>query len=87
MPGMAGIPWLLPSVPAAAASVRWDSPANPTYLAREYFSSPATTALADEVLKRDWTQISGEASESALNALRWMQEQVDARSGGNLDRL
>ena len=60
-------------VPAAAASVRWDSSGNPTYLAREYFSSPTATTLADEILKRDWTQISGEADESALNALRSMR--------------
>lgn len=34
---------------------------------------PNANAIADAVLKRDWTAISGEASRSVLNALRWIR--------------
>jgi hypothetical protein len=73
-----------PAVPAGAASVRWDSVANPTYLAREYFSSPSATAIADEVLKRDWLSVTGEANESVLNALRAIRNKWSLASDGTL---
>jgi hypothetical protein len=34
---------------------------------------PTATENADALLKRDWTAVSGEASRSVLNALRWLR--------------
>ncbi len=36
-------------------------------------SDHTPTQVADEVLKRDWTQITGEAARSVLNALRFLR--------------
>jgi hypothetical protein len=41
---------------------------------------PTATQNADALLKRDWTSVSGEASRSVLNALRWL------RNKWNIDR-
>ena len=74
------------SVPGGAASVRWNSPANPELLAREYFA-PVTvdsTQIADEILKRDWTLVSGEADSSLLQALRSIRNKWEINASGLL---
>jgi hypothetical protein len=70
------------TVPAAAASVRWNSSGQPQIVAREYFSDP--NAAADAILTRDWTAVSGEAAESLLNALRSMRNRWSISAGGIL---
>jgi hypothetical protein len=70
------------SVPASAASVRWNSSGQPTIAAREYFSDPHETA--DAILTRDWTEVSGEAAESLLNAMRSMRNKWSISAGGIL---
>jgi hypothetical protein len=60
-------------IPANAVSVRWNSFANAQLLSREYFAPPPvinTTQIADAVLTRDWSSVSGEANESLLQAAR-----------------
>lgn len=74
-------------IPTNAASVRWDSFANPTLLAREYFTPPPaidSNQIADAILKRDWTSVSGEASESVLQALRSIRNRWVVDAGGIL---
>lgn len=36
-------------------------------------SAPTATQIADEILTRDWTAVSGEAARSVLNALRFLR--------------
>ena len=42
------------------------------------FSSGGLNAIADAILKRDWTQVTGEASRSVLNALRFLRNKWTA---------
>jgi hypothetical protein len=44
---------------------------------------PSANTIADAVLKRDWTSVTGEASRSVLNALRAIRNKV-SRSGSTL---
>jgi hypothetical protein len=64
-----------PVIPDTAGSVRWNSAGTPAAVAREYFTPVAVnaTVIAEEILKHDWTLVSGEADESVLNALRSMR--------------
>jgi hypothetical protein len=73
------------NVPVNVASVRWDSAGTPSALAREYFSVAVDPVqLADAILVRDWTQVSGEASESILNALRSIRNKWTLDLAGTL---
>jgi hypothetical protein len=74
------------SVPANAASVRWNSAGTPSALAREYFAPVVVdaVAIADAILVRDWTLVSGEAGESVLNALRSIRNKWTLDLAGNL---
>jgi hypothetical protein len=38
-------------------------------------------SIADAILKRDWTAVTGEASRSVLNALRWLRNKWTISSG------
>jgi hypothetical protein len=44
-------------------------------------SAPTADEVADAVLKRDWTAVSGEASRSVLNALRFLRNKWDLAAG------
>lgn len=44
-------------------------------------SSATLTNIADAILKRDWTAVTGEASRSVLNALRFLRNKWTAASG------
>jgi hypothetical protein len=46
-------------------------------------STATMQAIADELLKRDWTAVSGEAARSVLNALRFLRNKWSV-SGGTL---
>ncbi len=46
-----------------------------------YTVPPTAVENCDAALKRDWTAVSGEASRSTLNALRFLRNGVDASSG------
>jgi hypothetical protein len=46
-------------------------------------SAATANTIADAILKRDWTSVSGEAAYSALNALRFLRD-VWTVSGGTL---
>lgn len=48
-----------------------------------YFEAPTAQEIADEVLTRDWTEVTGVASRSVLNALRALRNRV-TRSGATL---
>ena len=47
-------------------------------------ASGQATAIADEVLKRDWQLVGGEATYSVLNALRFLRDQWEVKSDGTL---
>lgn len=42
---------------------------------------PTATEIADEILTRDWTAVSGEAARSVLNALRFLRNKWDVTAG------
>ena len=42
------------------------------------------TNIADEILKRDWQLVSGEATYSVLNALRLLRDQWEVKPEGTL---
>jgi hypothetical protein len=44
--------------------------------ATNYVTPPTATENADELLKRDWTAVTGEAARSVLNALRKLRNKV-----------
>jgi len=44
--------------------------------AANYVTPPAATENADEMLKRDWNSVTGEAARSVLNALRKLRNKV-----------
>lgn len=45
------------------------------------FTAAALNAIADGILKRDWTSVAGEASRSVLNALRAIRNKVSIAAG------
>lgn len=45
------------------------------------FNDPSATDNADALLKRDWTSVTGEASRSVLNALRFLRNKWSIISG------
>ena len=47
-------------------------------------SSGQASAIADEILKRDWQQVSGEATFSVLNALRFLRDAWEVKPDGTL---
>jgi hypothetical protein len=49
-----------------------------------HLASDQATIIADEVLKRDWQQISGESAFSVLNALRFLRDQWEVQPNGTL---
>lgn len=50
-------------------------------LASSAGSGPTATEIADEILKRDWTAVSGEAARSVLNALRFLRNKWSVAGG------
>lgn len=48
--------------------------------ASSYSAAPSATSIADAILTRDWTAVTGEASRSVLNALRALRNKVSRTS-------
>ncbi len=71
------------TVSSRLASASYTAPDNAGISAIESSvgSLPTATQNADALLKRDWSSVTGEASFSALNALRFLRNKVDASSG------
>ena len=65
----------LPASPAAVGSAMTLADGAVT---EAKFSSGGLNAIADAILKRDWTAVSGEASRSVLNALRFLRNKWTA---------
>jgi hypothetical protein len=75
------------TIPGGAASVRWNSAGTAAAKAREYFSVASATvdvlAIADAVLMRDWTTLTGEPAYCLFNAARMLRN-VWNTNGGTL---
>lgn len=68
----------LPASPAAVGSAMTLSDGAIT---DAKFSSAGLNAIADAILKRDWTAVSGEAARSMLNALRFLRNKWAVSAG------
>ena len=67
---------------ADAAGDEWHSGIVVIHTAGQTFDAlPTATENADELLKRDWTSVTGEAARSALNALRSLRNKVSVSAG------
>lgn len=78
----------LSTAPPTAAQIRTELDSNSTKLANldtnvgsrmatfTYTAPDSADTIADAVLKRDWTAVTGEASRSVLNALRALRNKV-----------
>lgn len=86
--GSAGDPWntALPGVYAEGTAgnlvgIYIDAAISSRLAAASYTAPVTANDLADAVLKRDWTSVSGEAARSLLNAARTLRNRVVISSG------
>lgn len=68
----------LPALPAAVGSAMTLAD---NAITNAKFTTAGLNAIADAILKRDWTAVTGEAARSVLNALRFLRNKWNVSSG------